>query len=129
MINSDEKRRCAVKKLSILLSSFILIPLLISLVVSVAPNSILAGQPAGDMKGTSLLTGKVIETMDSGRYTYVCLEKNNKTTWVAVYKMKVEVGQYMSFKPGIEMVNFESKTLNRKFDKIYFSGGPVIPEK
>jgi len=31
----------------------------------------------------------------------------------------------MSFKPGIEMINFESKTLKRKFDKIIFSEGPI----
>jgi hypothetical protein len=67
--------------------------------------------------------------MDSGRYTYVCLEKNHKKTWVAVYKMKVVVGQYMSFIPGIEMVNFESKTLKRTFDKIYFSAGPLNMKK
>jgi hypothetical protein len=35
------------------------------------------------------------------------------------------VGQNMSFKPGIVMVNFESKTLKRKFDKIIFSEGPI----
>jgi hypothetical protein len=39
--------------------------------------------------------------------------------------MKIVVGQNMSFKPGIEMVNFESKTLKRKFDKIIFSAGPI----
>jgi hypothetical protein len=70
----------------------------------------------------------VVETMDSGRYSYVCLEKNDKKIWVAVYKMKIVVGQIMSFRPGVEMVNFESKTLNRKFDKIIFSAGPVAPE-
>ena len=47
---------------------------------------------------------------------------------VAVYKMKIAVGQSMSFKPGVEMVNFESKTLKRTFDKIVFSTGPVAPE-
>jgi len=40
--------------------------------------------------------------MDGGRYTYVCLEKNDKKIWVAVYKMTIVVGQNMSpFKPGI----------------------------
>jgi len=71
------------------------------------------------------LSGKVIETMDSGGYTYVCLEKDAKKIWVAVPQMKVVKGKNMSFEPGIEMVDFESKTLKRKFDKIYFSGGPV----
>ena len=101
----------------------------LSLVFSTMGQSIFADQAAATMKEKASLSGKVVETMDSGRYTYVCLEKNNKKTWIAVYKMKVVVGQEMSFKPGIEMVNFESKTLKRKFDKIYFSGGPINIEK
>jgi hypothetical protein len=103
--------------------------MLLSLVFSTMGKSIFAAQQTENIKETSLLSGKVVETMDSDRYTYVCLEKNNKKIWVAVYKMKVFVGQDMSFQPGIEMVNFESKTLKRKFDKIYFSGGPINIEK
>ncbi len=103
--------------------------MLLSLVLSSMGKSIFADQPTENIKETSSLSGKVVETMDSGRYTYVCLERNNEKIWVAVYKMKVVVGQDMSFKPGIEMVNFESKTLKRKFDKIYFSGGPINIEK
>lgn len=91
-------------------------------------RSILADQVTKSIKDESPLSGKVVETMDSGRYTYVCLEKNNKKIWVAVYKMKIVVGQNMSFKPGVEMVNFESKTLKRKFDKIIFSAGPIDHE-
>lgn len=72
---------------------------------------------------TSVITGKVVETMNSGGYTYVCLEKNGKKTWIAAPQMKVQKGQIMSFQPGVEMVNFESKTLKRKFDKIIFSAG------
>jgi hypothetical protein len=102
----------------------------LSLVFSTAAaESVFADQPAGDNKDASALSGKVIETMDSGRYTYVCLEKDNKKIWVATYKMKVVVGQNMSFKPGIEMVNFVSKTLKRKFDKIYFTAGPISTKK
>lgn len=73
----------------------------------------------------AVISGKVVETMDSGGYTYVCLEKNNKKTWLAVPQMKVVKGKNMSFQPGPEMANFESKTLKRTFDKIIFSGGPV----
>jgi hypothetical protein len=103
--------------------------MLLSLVFSVMGESIFAGQPAENTKDKTALSGKVVETMDSGRYTYVRLEKNNEKIWVAVYKMKVAVGQYMSFQPGIEMVNFESQSLKRKFDKIYFSGGPMNVKK
>lgn len=89
-------------------------------------NGLLAFPPAEtEQQQTSVITGKVVETMDSGPYTYVCVEKGGKKTWVAVPKMKVKKGQTISFKPGMEMVNFESKTLKRKFDKIIFSEGPV----
>ncbi len=91
-------------------------------------KSLFAGELRENVKETSSLSGKVVETMDSGRYTYVCLEKNGKKTWVAVYKMKVVVGQNISFKPGIEMMNFESPTLGRRFDKIIFSEGPIDPQ-
>jgi len=92
-------------------------------------KSVFAEQSGETIKETSALSGKVVETMDVDRYTYVCLEKNKKKQWLAVPKMKVVVGQNMSFRPGIEMVNFESKTLNRKFDKIIFSQGPVAAKK
>ena len=71
------------------------------------------------------LTGKVVETMNSGGYTYLCIEKDGKKTWAAVLEMKVTVGQEISLQPGYEMVNFTSKTLNRTFDRIIFSTGPV----
>jgi hypothetical protein len=77
----------------------------------------------------SSLSGKVVETMNASGYTYVCLEKNGKKTWVAVPKMQVAVGKEMAFVPGIEMKDFESKSLKRTFDSIIFSGGPVSPVK
>jgi hypothetical protein len=70
-------------------------------------------------------SGKVVETMDAGGYTYVCLEKNGKKTWVAVTQTKVVVGSKMTFQPGAEMSNFTSKSLGKTFDSIIFSGGPV----
>jgi hypothetical protein len=71
-------------------------------------------------------SGKVVETMDAGGYTYVRLEKNEKKAWVAVPQMKVVVGSKMTFQPGQEMQNFPSKSLNRTFDSIIFSGGPAV---
>lgn len=69
------------------------------------------------------LSGKVAETMNSGGYTYVSLEKNGKKTWVAVPQTTVKVGQELTCQPGMEMKNFTSKTLKRTFDSIIFSGG------
>ena len=94
--------------------------LVLTLILMTAGQNIYAASQAAPS-----LSGKVVETMNSGGYTYVYLENNGKKTWVAVPEMKVVKGQKMSFQPGIEMINFESKTLKRKFDKIYFSTGPV----
>ena len=73
----------------------------------------------------SQLSGKVVETMDSGGYTYVLLEKKGKKTWVAVPVTAVKVGQEMAFDMGVEMKNFTSKTLGKTFDSIYFCNGPA----
>jgi hypothetical protein len=70
-------------------------------------------------------SGKVVETMDAGGYTYVCLEKNGKKTWVAVSQTKIDVGSQMAFQPGNVMTNFTSKSLGRTFDSIIFSTGAV----
>ncbi len=77
---------------------------------------------------TSALSGKVVETMNAGGYTYVLLEKEGKKSWIAVPQIKVTVGQDIAFQPGIEMANFPSKTLNRTFEKIFFSGGLLKPQ-
>jgi len=76
-------------------------------------------------EASGTISGKVVETMNASGYSYVCVEKNGKKTWVAVPEMKVTVGTNMSFHPGAVMPNFTSKTLNRTFDSIVFSGGPA----
>ncbi len=73
------------------------------------------------------LSGTVVETMDSGAYTYMLLEKNGSKTWVATPHMHVKKGQKVSLLPGALMENFKSSSLNRTFEKIYFSAGPSNP--
>ncbi len=70
------------------------------------------------------LSGKVLETMNSGGYTYVNLQKKSgDKVWVAVPESSVKVGSELSFSAGNEMQNFESKSLKRTFKSIIFSGG------
>ncbi len=89
---------------------------------SPAPSS--QAQPgSGTTQAGDSLSGKVAETMNSGGYTYISLEKNGKKTWVAVPEAKVKVGQEVACQPGMEMKNFTSKTLGRTFESIIFSGG------
>jgi len=80
------------------------------------------GQPG---TGTAELSGTVVETMDSGGYTYISLENGGKKVWAAVPTMKVAVGQKLNLQPGQEMRNFKSNSLNRTFDSVIFSGGAL----
>ncbi len=105
------------------------IPLFAAMVITLffAAGYAFAGpqdKTARDASNTTL-SGTVAETMDSGAYTYMLLEKDGTKTWVAVPKMKVKKGQHVSLMPGAEMENFTSSTLNRTFEKIIFSAGPA----
>jgi len=73
-------------------------------------------QPKGDM-----VTGKVLETMDAGKYTYVKVQVGDEELWAAGLKTSVKVGDTVSFNKGMEMAAFRSESLNRTFDSIYFT--------
>lgn len=75
--------------------------------------------------GTPALSGKVIESMNSGGYSYVNISKDGKTIWVAIPQTNVTVGQDISVRPGMTMNNFNSKSLNRSFKSIVFSSGVI----
>ena len=81
------------------------------------------GSGGGEM--VESLGGRVVETMDGGGYTYVNLEQDGKRTWAAVPTMKVTVGEELELQPGAVMKNFKSKSLNKTFDSVVFSGGPL----
>ncbi len=70
------------------------------------------------------ISGKVVESMAGGAYTYALLEKDGKKTWVAMPETKVVIGQELVFYGGSEMRNFKSKTLGRTFEKIFFCNAP-----
>ncbi len=73
------------------------------------------------------LSGKVLEVINGGGYTFFQLEKDGEKFWVASPPTQAKNGEVLSFQPGIEMSNFKSKSLGRTFDRIYFSGGKVLP--
>lgn len=95
-------------------------------VATAMPNKAAAPAAASASQGAEPLSGKVLQTMNSGGYSYVLLEKKDgKKTWVAVGETPIKVGDKTSFKPGMEMANFESKSLKRTFDSIIFSEGII----
>ena len=118
------------KRILVLFVLILTLMLIVSMngIYATSPKSVDLPQKNADMKseqGISSLSGRVVETMNSGGYTYVNIERDGKETWVAVPQMKVVVGQDVSFQPGMVMSNFTSKTLNRTFKTIVFSGGPI----
>jgi hypothetical protein len=79
---------------------------------------------------TNQISGKVLESMNSGGYSYINLQKKDGgKVWVAVPETKITVGDQMSFKEGLVMTNFQSKTLKRSFDSIIFSNGILLQPK
>jgi hypothetical protein len=83
-----------------------------------------ASSMAAGIDGASL-SGKVLETMNSGGYTYLQLDTEKGPVWVAIPQSQVEKGQKVACQPGAVMTNFPSKTLNRTFEAIVFSPGLV----
>lgn len=76
---------------------------------------------------TRTVTGPVLETMNSGGYTYMKIGD----LWAAVPETTVTKGQTVSIDVQMVMDNFESKTLNRKFERLAFAtiAGAAAPQK
>jgi hypothetical protein len=66
--------------------------------------------------------GTVVETMNAASYTYVMVDTGKEKVWAAAPQFVVKVGDKVSFKEGMAMQKYESKTLKRTFDTIYFVG-------
>ena len=75
-----------------------------------------------------IFAGKVVEALDAGNYTYLCLEKDGIQSWAAVPVTEVKVGEEVEISKGMAMGKFTSKSLNRTFENIIFSAG-ILPAK
>jgi hypothetical protein len=77
--------------------------------------------PGGQSSAVPTLTGTVLEVRDAGAYTYLRLKTKDGEVWSAVAKAPVKQGSEVTIVPDTVMENFESKALNRKFDRIVFA--------
>lgn len=83
-----------------------------------------AGKEAAAPAASTAVKGKVAETMDASGYTYVRLDDGSgKEIWAAVPKAELKVGEEIALQGGSVMENFNSKTLNKTFEKIIFATG------
>jgi hypothetical protein len=87
--------------------------------------------PAGHPGNT--FTGAVVESMNSGGYTYLRLKSDGGEVWIAGPEFTPVSGEVVSVSLDMPMENFESKTLKRTFPILYFvsdiarNGQPARP--
>jgi hypothetical protein len=68
-------------------------------------------------------SGVVLETMDSGGYTYVRLEVEGEEIWAAGPVTAMTVGDSVGLVGAMGMQDFTSNTLGRTFEQILFVSG------
>lgn len=90
-------------------------PIILATLVLLASGARADAPPA-----TEAFTGKVLQTMDAGTYTYAEVEAGAKKIWAAAPRTKLAVGDTVTVPAGMLMKNFTSKTLERTFEEIYF---------
>ena len=77
--------------------------------------------------GPEMVTGAVLETMNSGGYTYVKVDTGDEEIWAAAGEFEIAVGDRVVFPRETPMQDFHSNTLDRDFPLIYFASF-IAPE-
>lgn len=72
-------------------------------------------------------SGAVVETMNSGGYTYVLVDTGSEQLWAASNEFEVAVDDRVMVPIENPMADFHSDTLDRTFDLIYFAS-QIVPE-
>lgn len=81
-----------------------------------------AGLPVDPATGGVSFTGSVVETMNTGGYTYVQVETGGQKLWAATTEFMVKKDDTVTVFNGMPMANYHSSSLNRDFDLVYFTG-------
>jgi len=76
--------------------------------------------PAAPTADPNRVVGKVLETLDASSYTYVRFETPEGEAWAAVPQTRLEIGSEVVVMNPQAMSNFESRSLGRTFETIYF---------
>lgn len=90
---------------------------------SFSPGTSAAMPGLASPAGEKAVSGTVKETMNASGYTYMLVTTAGKDTWVAIPETSLKNGAKVNYFEGMEMKDFNSKTLNRSFDSIIFSSG------
>ncbi|HWS28036.1 MAG TPA: OB-fold nucleic acid binding domain-containing protein [Xanthomonadales bacterium] len=85
-------------------------------VTSAAPVTAAAATPAI----SDVITGSVLERLDAPPYAYLRIQTATGEIWAAVPATDLATGAAVTVYQPMLMSNFESKTLQRTFDAVYF---------
>jgi hypothetical protein len=104
-----------------------------ALVACKKPEAPVPAQMAPAAPTAGALRGKVLERVDAPPYSYLKLATGSGEVWAAVPQTTTATGTEVGVANPMPMKDFESKTLNRKFDVVYFgtlageAGAPAAP--
>ncbi|MBI4623573.1 MAG: DNA-binding protein [Verrucomicrobia bacterium] len=101
------------------------------LILALACMRGIAASPGGESAPASPakadgIAGKVVETMTAASYTYVLVDTGGKKVWAAAPQFAVKAGDAVAVAEVMPMTNYHSKTLNRTFEVVYFSGNVMV---
>jgi len=83
------------------------------------PMGSMSAPPAAEApKATN--AGKVAEVVPAGPYIYIRVTITGGEEWLAAAGRDLKPGAQIRYSDGMIMTNYQSKTLNRTFDKVRF---------
>jgi hypothetical protein len=92
----------------------------VAVLASLLVGAFLCAAQAAPPPQPASLTGEVLETRKVDSYTYLLLKTSSGEIWAAVPSAAVSKGARVTIARPMMMENFESKTLNKTFDRIAF---------
>lgn len=70
--------------------------------------------------------GIVTESMTAAGYSFIRVDENGSSVWLAAPQTPVDAGQSIEWSGGSLMRNFTSRSLDRIFEEIIFVGAVVV---
>jgi hypothetical protein len=79
-----------------------------------------AASPAAAPAAGDALTGPVLEQLPASPYVYIRIKTSGGDVWAAVPEAKLEIGTVVTVVSPMLMTKFESTSLKRTFEEVYF---------
>ncbi len=109
------------------IKQLISLTLFTSLLATAYTGTSLAAETAESSSHHSgVFTGELLETFNSGGYTYVQIETDKGPVWAAGPASAINKDDKVSFIGKVAMTDFYSKSLDRRFKTIYFVDSYII---